>query len=128
MQTFTLSIMTWVLITGFLFIKLKTISFLKVALSKAYKTMLESTKKSAFVRFITVKFKMAHINTVPFPEFKSVISFGLIRLFFFNRKSNNFHLLANEFFRKFYGLCCVSRYDNFSIHKNNCSQIYKIAY
>jgi len=99
-----LSITTWVLITGFFFIKSNTISFLKVALSKAYKTMLESTKKLAFVRFIAVKFKIAHVYTMFSPKVKRLFSFGLIRFFFLKRESNYFNLFSNKFFRKLNGL------------------------
>ena len=81
MQMFTLSIITWVLITGFFFIRSKTISFLEVALSNAYKMMLESTKKSAFVRFISVKFKIAHVYAVFSPEIEGLFSFRLTPFF-----------------------------------------------
>lgn len=116
MQMFTLSIITCVLILGLFFINLKTISFLKVALSKAYKTMLESTKITAFVRFFAVKFKVTHIYTVVSPKVESFFSFRLIPFLFFDRKCNNLYLFSNKFFRKFDGLLRISVYDNFSVH------------
>ena len=125
----TLSIITCVLIIGRFSIKFKEISFLKVALSRAYKTLLESTKKSAFIGFNAVKFKVSHINTVFLPKFKSLFNVVFINHFGFNRKRNNFHLSSNEFFRKFNDLMCVCRYDKFSVHiyKNKGNQIYKIS-
>ncbi len=120
-----LSKTTWVLITGLLLISPNAISFLKVALSNAYKAMLESIKKSALIGFVPVKFKIAHINTVLLPKVKSFFSFNLARYFFFNSKGNNFYLLTNKFLRKFNGLLCIGRYNNFSDHTIVFSQIYK---
>lgn len=127
---FTLSNTTWVLIKGFFLIKSKAMGFLKVALSSAYNTILESTKKSTFVCFTAVKFKVAHIYAMLFPKFKSSFHFRLIIFFLFNRESDNLYLFSNKFFRKFNSLFRISRDDNFSIHigKSGCFQIYEITH
>lgn len=126
----TLSNTTCVLITGFCLIKSKAISFLKVALSRAYNTMLESTKNLAFIGFKSVKFKIAHIKTMLFPKFKGFFSFSIVSSFFFNRKSNNFYLLTNEFFWKLNSLPFIGGYDYFSVHKckAKCFQKYELTH
>ncbi len=124
----TLSITTWVLITGLLLIRLKTISFLNVALSKAYKTTFESTKISSFVRFITVKFKVTHVYTMGPPEFEG--DFRPIKVIFslFNRKSNNLYLLPDKVVGKFNSLFFTGRYNDFTIHRKISTQIYQITF
>jgi len=113
---FTLSNATWVLITGLFFIKSIAIAFLRVALSRAYNTMLESTKKSGFISFRAVKFKIALIYAMLFPKAISIIVVRLITFVSFYGESDYFYLLANKFFRKLNSLFGMSGYDDLSIH------------
>lgn len=113
---FTLSNTTWVLIIGLFFIKSIAIAFLRVALSRAHNTMLESTKKSVFISFRAVKFKIAHIYAMLFPKAISIIVVRLITFVSFDGKSDYFYLLANKFFRKLNSLFSMGWDDNFSVH------------
>lgn len=89
--------------------------------------MLESTKKSALVRFISVKFKVAHIHALLSSELEGLFSFRLILFFSLKRERNNLYLFPNKFFRELNGLFCIGGYNNFSVHKNECNQIYKMT-
>lgn len=123
----TLSITTRVLITGFIFIRLKTIWPLKKSLSKVYKTTLESIKISSFVHFIPVKFKIARIHTIRFPEFECSLGFVPGTFGFFNGESNYFHSLPNIVARKFNRLFFICGYNNLSAHHKIYNQIYQIT-